>query len=372
MEVYKLGKTVPRFDHRTLRMSRYRTGQIVVPPEVSWLTKIDPANRWPMYFNDSIGDCVPAAAGHCIEQWTTYAGNPFIPAPADILKAYEDPTVGGYVPDNASNPQTNATDNGATLLDMLNYWRQTGIGGHKIFAYVSVNPKNALEVREAVMLFGNVYMGVQLPTSVQGFDSWTVPDGGTASQNGQPGSWGGHCVPVVAVSPESLTCITWGSVLKMSHNFFSDYCDELYAVLSLDWIEQNGLSVIVYLRQYMLVLRHAIQPRSAIKNCRKITREKLRGSLPDLSSDDRVDARSRSSSSSDWTSTVWLRIGTVPSDDRRELPKLRQHGSVQRICARLGQPAGVWSLIWKDLRETQIQSSFRLAPRSHLKWCQLP
>jgi hypothetical protein len=223
-------------------MARYRTDKLVVPAEVSWLTKV-PRDGWPMYFNDVLGDCVAAAAGHAIEQWQVYA-NPrsgiVSPPRASILKAYED--VGGYVPDDPTNPQSNATDNGCVILDMLNYWRKTGIGGHKILAYVSVNPLSALEIREAVMLFGNVYMGIQLPTSVQGFNSWTVPDGGTASTNGAPGSWGGHCIPVVAVSPESLTCITWGEVLKMSHNFAIDYVDEIWAAVSLDWIEKNGLS----------------------------------------------------------------------------------------------------------------------------------
>jgi hypothetical protein len=240
MNVFKLGKKPPVVDHRTLKMARYRTGNIVVPPEVSWVAKV-PSNDWPMYYNDVLGDCVPAAAGHAIEQWNAYA-NPTEPLPIDpaILKAYED--VGGYVPDDPANPQSNATDNGCVILDMLNYWRKTGVGGHKIFAFVQVNPKNADEVREAVMLFGNVYMGVQLPTAVQGFDSWTVPEGGIASQNGAPGSWGGHCVPIVAVSPETLTCVTWGGTLKMSHNFFTDYCDELYAILSIDWIAKTGLS----------------------------------------------------------------------------------------------------------------------------------
>jgi hypothetical protein len=232
MQLHKLGKLPPRLDHRTLKMARYRVPDaIAVPPEVSWVTHV---HNWPMMLNDELGDCVPAAAGHAIEQWTTYAGTPFTPPDAAILKAYED--VGGYVPDDPS------TDNGTDMLSMLNYWRQTGVGGHKIFAFIAVNLKNLDEVREAIYLFGNLYWGVQLPVSVQGAESWTVPEGGTASPEGAPGSWGGHCVPIVAMSPETLTCVTWGSTLKMSHRFFSDYGDEGYCCLSLDWIEKNGLS----------------------------------------------------------------------------------------------------------------------------------
>jgi hypothetical protein len=96
-------------------------------------------------------------------------------------------------------------------------------------------------VRVAVKLFGNCYVGLALPLSAEGEDAWTVPAGG-AYGDGSPGSWGGHCVPIVAYSPLTLTCITWGQRLKMSWNFFEDYCDEAYAVLTHDWIEANGLS----------------------------------------------------------------------------------------------------------------------------------
>jgi hypothetical protein len=232
MKIHRLGKLPPVIDNRTLQMARYRAVLPSIPPEVSWMAKV-PAN-WGMMLNDNLGDCTCAAAGHMIEQWTTYAGSPVTPSDAAILKAYE--AVSGYTPSDPS------TDNGAAMLDVLNYWRQTGIGGHKIFAYVQLNPLNPLEVRQAVQLFGNVYMGVQLPLSAQGENAWTVPPGGTGPDDGVPGGWGGHAVPIVAVSPQSLTCVTWGSTLKMSHNFFTTYCDELYAIVSVDWIEKNGLS----------------------------------------------------------------------------------------------------------------------------------
>ncbi len=57
-----------------------------------------------------------------------------------------------------------------------------------------------------------------------------------------PGGWGGHCIPIVAMSPKSRTVVTWGGLLKMSANFELDYVDEMYAVLSVDWIEKTGLS----------------------------------------------------------------------------------------------------------------------------------
>ena len=106
----------------------------------------------------------------------------------------------------------------------------------------AVDPTNLAEVKMATWLFGNVCAGLQLPSSAQNQNAWTVAQGGTYTPTGAPGSWGGHCVPIMGVSPITMSCITWGARLKMSHNFFHDYCDEAYVVLSPDWIEKSGLA----------------------------------------------------------------------------------------------------------------------------------
>lgn len=228
-----LGKKPPKIDPRTLKLAKYLAPSVIPPAEVSWIMKVA---GWPMLLNDSLGDCVPAAGWHSVEQWSHYANPPgYVPTDADALKTYE--VVGGYVPGNP------ATDNGCVILDMLNYWRQTGIGSHKISGYVSVDLKNQDEIKAAIWLFGNLFLGIQLPVTAQSQqDAWTVADGGVYTDAGAPGSWGGHCVPVMAASPMSLTCITWGQRMKMSWNFLSDYADEAYAILSPDWIGKGNVS----------------------------------------------------------------------------------------------------------------------------------
>lgn len=228
-----LGKKQAVKDHRTLKLAKYIKAELLAPPaEVSWITKLAAAEALPMYLNDTLGDCVFAAAGHMIQQWSFYAGKPTQPTDDQVLAAYE--AVGGYDPGNSS------TDNGADMLTFLNYWKSTGLGGHQIGAFLAVDWTNLEEVRQAILMFGNVYLGVQLPTSAQGQSAWTVADGGIYSVAGQPGGWGGHCIPLVASSPETHTCITWGEVLKMSHNFLADYGDEAFCVLSQDWIADSG------------------------------------------------------------------------------------------------------------------------------------
>jgi hypothetical protein len=219
---------------KTLKLAKYIKALPPVPSEVSWIIKMASAIAIPMYLNDSEGDCVAAAAGHMEQQWNYYAGHPWQPTDADIQASYE--AVGGFVPGNPS------TDNGMDMLSYLEYWQSTGLGGHKILTFLAVDWTNLNELRVAIQLFGNVYLGVQLPVSAQGQTAWTVAKGGIYTPSGQPGSWGGHCVPLVASSPFSHTCETWGTLLKMSHAFLADYADEAYVVLSPDWLEANSLS----------------------------------------------------------------------------------------------------------------------------------
>lgn len=220
----KLGKAPARHDARTLRMARYLT-TLVSPPAAIDYTKL--VSAWPMMLNDKLGDCTCACAGHFIQEWTTLTQKPFVPVDAAVEAMYS--AITGYQPGNP------ATDNGAVVLDVLNYWRQIGLAGHRIMAYAAVNPGHLLEVQASIYLFGGMYLGVQLPASAQDQDVWTVPDGGPV-RGGEVGSWGGHAVPVMAYDTEGLTCITWGATKRMSWAFFQTYCDEAYAVLSPDWI----------------------------------------------------------------------------------------------------------------------------------------
>jgi len=224
----KLGKLAARHDPRTLALPAYVTLDLKPPDQYEWGTKVA---KWPMYKNDTVGDCTSAAAGHMVEAWTSDAkGDTTVLPEAAILKAYED--LSGY------DPGTGRNDNGAAELDVLKYWRSTGIGRHKISAFVSVEPGNHLSIKQAAYLFGGCYIGVALPVSAQQQDVWTVPAGGPVGP-GAPGSWGGHAVNVVAYDAQGLTVITWGAPKRMTWTFWDAYCDEAYGILTKDFIAKG-------------------------------------------------------------------------------------------------------------------------------------
>jgi len=231
----KLGKKAPRLDPRTLRFAKYIQAVPSPPIEVDYLPAHGP---WPMYANDSLGDCVEAAAGHMIDEWQ-YCTQPdaLQPTTAQIIQAYSGAT--GYVPGDP------LTDQGTDMLTFLKYWRKTGVGGHKILAFVSLETGNLTQLEQAIWLFGASMIGLALPISAQNQSAWSVP--GNLQGDAAPGSWGGHCVPVGAYRhdfPSRLrnTVVTWGQTLTMSDYFYQCYCDEAYAVLSQDWIEKQGVS----------------------------------------------------------------------------------------------------------------------------------
>lgn len=221
-----LGKRAARHDPRTLMLARYLTPALPpAPAACDWGAKVP---RWPMYLNDSLGDCTCAAAAHMIQAWTKDAQPREVTiSDAAVLKAYQ--AVGGYKP---GQPET---DNGAVELDVLKYWRQHGIGGHRIAAFASINPQSTEIVRDAIFLFGGIYAGVELPKSAQGQTVWDVPAGGPVG-DGAPGRWGGHAVNIVAYDARGLDCITWGGRLRMTWGFFAAYFSEAYAVLSADFL----------------------------------------------------------------------------------------------------------------------------------------
>jgi hypothetical protein len=226
---FRLGRKPKRTDPRTLQLRKYIPAIPVPPASSTWYRKV--GSKWGMDGNDTLGDCTIAAAAHMILDWTANANPPATqPSEAEIEAAYN--VVDGGV------------DQGADMLTVLNYWRKTGIGSHKISAFVQVESRNHLEVMEAVDLFGAVYLGVSLPDYCVSGDMlltpWDLPVAEMSYPPGDPAN--GHCIPIVGYDPTWLYVVTWGEVKKMAWGFMDAYADEAFAVVAPDWLSPAGES----------------------------------------------------------------------------------------------------------------------------------
>ncbi|MFD4596698.1 hypothetical protein ACFWPQ_01570 [Streptomyces sp. NPDC058464] len=230
---WPLGKAPAQPARPQLRLSPVLDdANLPAPPETcDWQ---DDRIVWPMYGNADWGDCVWAEIGHEINQLTYYAtGDEAQPTDADILKGYSDVT--GFDP-NAGTPGENSTDNGTYVQDAMKYWRKTGVGGHKIIAYASIDPSNLDHVRLAISLFGSVSIGIQFPDSaMRQFNAGQIWDVVRGAKNE-----GGHCILGGAYDKEGIGLVTWGAETKMTWRFFTKYADEVWVPLDEDGLNKAG------------------------------------------------------------------------------------------------------------------------------------
>ena len=224
----KLGRKAIKTDSRTLMLGKYMTAALPPPPPAAdWTRGIE---SWGMMMNDTLGCCTIAGVGHAIQVFTANSAAEVTVPDSTIETCYEQ--WDGYVP---GNPKT---DNGGVELDVLNDWKKNGFAGNALTAFADPKVSNLAEVRQAIALFGGVYIGLSLPLTAQTQDVWdVVPKGGAKAK---PGSWGGHCVFVPKYDQNGFTCITWGQLKVMTVAFWNKYCDEAHSLLAPDWLSAKG------------------------------------------------------------------------------------------------------------------------------------
>jgi hypothetical protein len=159
-----------------------------------------------------------------VEAWTAEdTGQTTVIPEADVLTAFDAVKV--------ADEQGNE---GAHELDVLNYWRQSGIGGREILAFSRVPLFDSTLVKTGAYVFGGLYIGLQLPASAAQQEVWDW-NGDLIGPN-EPRSWGGHAVDVVAYDPDGLVVVTWGHLQKLTWSFWERYCDEAYCIISNDFL----------------------------------------------------------------------------------------------------------------------------------------
>lgn len=191
-------------------------------------------STWPVWGNDSIGDCTIASAFNIIEQQFRSQGKTSPYNATDAIETYS--AVTGY---SEAVPQS---DQGAVCSSVLAKWATDSFpltemvpaqNRQKISAYSYINPLDILSIKHAINELGSVYVGIQLPLSAQTqTNEWFV----TGGPGSQPGSWGGHCIILVGFTKSLFVGITWGKLILITLDWWEMYGDEAWAVLDKNFL----------------------------------------------------------------------------------------------------------------------------------------
>lgn len=219
----KFGKHAPRLSYRTPKLRHYLSTSLPPAPATYnalvqvcgklSLTLPEAKLLFPMDGNDQYGDCTCAAMAHAIAVYNGMVGKQKI-LTAQQVEAYYFALTGG--PDSGLDEQT-----------VLSAWKGGSVGGQgeQILGYVSVDITNREHVKQAIALFGGLYIGFQVQNGAeQAFDAraWWEPDALTQD---------GHAVYVVAYDDVSVTCLTWGDLQTGTWSWWDACVDEAYAIL---------------------------------------------------------------------------------------------------------------------------------------------
>lgn len=224
----KLGKKKAVHDFRTLRMATYLDlTQLPEPPAELKPPTIQ--GSWGMMGNDRLGDCTFAAAGHLLKIWSADNVPPYTTNDDEYGKEYLTFNHG--------------VDEGCIEIQVLRHWKKYGIAGRKISAFLATNSSNANNLKIGMSLFGGVYTGVELPVTAQRQDVWDIV--ADAGPDGEPGSWGGHAIPLVGYTTQGPICVTWGELKQITWAWWFKYGSpsvggEAYPILSKDWCPPKG------------------------------------------------------------------------------------------------------------------------------------
>ena len=241
---HKLGKKAPRRLLKTLAFGDFmdRTASIPAVAAQGWEYAPVPITLG-MLSNDSIGDCVIAAAMHYAQVETANTGNPLTPTAELAVQTYS--VITGYEPSQTDSQGNNPTDQGTDFESQLfPHWKNTGIpmldkNGkqvmHKILGFAALDLTSIAQQRYANFTFGGLLMGINCPQSALDDTSNWIYDPNSPIV-------GGHGINMVGQGAAGWHIDSWGLSIPGQWTFSRKLADEMYCVVSNLWLNQQGKS----------------------------------------------------------------------------------------------------------------------------------
>jgi hypothetical protein len=234
MNLYKTGR-LPATRPAVLKdLAVYATGPLPTPPP----TISVPNTPYPIDGNATYGDCTIAGVAHTIAALNRLLGEKDkVPNEKEVVAEYFKLTGG--------------QDTGLNESEVLKTWLRSGLFGEKIAGYAPVNPKDLLQLHQAVAFYGGCYLGIACPESAQR----QFQEGAPWTYEGEE-TEDGHCVVALGYGPNGgLHVATWGGIAVLEASFLAHYLEEAWVVLSHQLVEHKGDSLGLALPQLQADLK---------------------------------------------------------------------------------------------------------------------
>lgn len=227
--VVKLGRAAPRARKAPVQLEEHVSPFVAgaFPEKVDWTAKAGPSLSR-MYRNDAKGCCVISGKYHKLGVLTANDTATCLTVSDSVIDRMYDRLKAG------------PGDSGCVITDVLDYFRGTGLPDdsgktYKIDGYAAVRNTNAELVKAALYLFGNLTLGINLPSDWTNNSVWRP----TNSQ-----IVGGHDVCAVGYDTSGVYVSSWGRVYLITWDAFTStrWLEETWVVLAPAWYNDDKLS----------------------------------------------------------------------------------------------------------------------------------
>ncbi len=189
-----------------------------------------PGLTWPLDANDVWGDCVVAALDHALQAIHAALGVPRASwTPAEILAYYRTQNP-SFDPAGAGTGPGSSADGGMDVQTFL----EALVADGTILGFAKVDHTDEAQMKNAVYLGLGIVTGEGLRVAQQTQQVWDY----------SPGSpeWGGHATTTVGYpgSPDTDSCVTWGTQVEMTQAFAFHQVDEAWFVLTQAHVDHPG------------------------------------------------------------------------------------------------------------------------------------
>jgi len=235
-----MGRKAPRPGSKRPRLANFTTVSLPAAGlDIDWILG---RTDWGMMGNDRRSNCTAVALAHQLMAWAeAIDGQPYDVQEAAATDLY---TAATAKEGHQYDPVTGKNDDGAYMADVLAVAQQSGLEGHKIDGWLSIEPGHLDESRFGLETFGGLLCGMALPAHAkeqfEAHQPWSVVSPWSAA--GRAGSWGEHEVVILKASPEELFCVTWGGVQPMTNQFFCTYADDVLVAVYSQFLHRHCLA----------------------------------------------------------------------------------------------------------------------------------